>query len=95
MLAALQDEYREIIEELEAARKELKESISRIRNTKARLEKTCLRMRYMQGMSVRQIAISLNYTEDYMHRKMRDAETLILHIQKDQEDKNRKTDQVG
>ena len=52
-------------------------------------------MRYMQGMSVRQIAISLNYTEDYMHRKMRDAETLILHIQKDQEDKNRKTDQVG
>lgn len=95
MLAALQDEYKEIIEELEAARRELKESISRIRNTKARLEKTCLRMRYMQGMSVRQIAISLNYSEDYLHRKMRGAETLILRIQKAQNEKNNKTGQVG
>ena len=95
MLAALQDEYKEISDELTAARAELKESIARIRNAKARLEKTCLRMRYLQGMSVRQIAVSLNYTEDYLHRKMRGAEALILRIQKAQEDKNKKTGQVG
>ena len=95
MLAALEDEYKEILDELTAARNELKDSIARIRNAKARLEKTCLRMRYMQGMSVRQIAVSLNYTEDYLHRKMRGAEALILRIQKAQEDKNKKTGQVG
>ena len=90
MLAALQDEYQEIRDELEASRKELRESITRIRNAKTRLEKTCLRMRYLQGMSVRQIAVTLNYTEDYLHRKVRDAEALILRIQKAQEDKTTK-----
>jgi len=88
MLATLKEEYQEIVDELEAARKELRESIVRIRSAKARLEKTCLRMRYLQGMSVRQIAVSLNYTEDYLHRKMRDAEALIINIQKAQESKS-------
>ena len=95
MLAALQDEYKEIMEELTAARAELQESIGKIRNAKARLEKTCLRMRYIQGMSIRRIALSLNYTEDYLHRKMRGAEALIINIQKEQEKKNNKTVQVG
>jgi len=95
MLAALQDEYREILDELEGARQELRKSISGIRNAKLRLEKTCLRMRYLQGMSVRRIAVSLNYTEDYLHRKLRDAEALILRMQKAAEDKNNKTAQVG
>ena len=95
VLVSLREEYKEIAEELESARSELKESITRIRNPKARLEKTCLRMRYLQGMSIRKIASSLNYTEDYLHRKMRDAEALILRIQKAQEDKSNKTDQVG
>ena len=95
MLATLQEEYKEILDELEEARKELRDSIARIRNAKSRLEKTCLRMRYLQGMSVRQIAVSLNYTEDYLHRKMRDAEALILRIQKGLEGKNNKTGQVG
>lgn len=87
VLASLKDEYKEIQDELNEARKELRESIARIRNAKLRLEKTCLRMRYLQGMSVRRIAVSLNYTEDYLHRKMRDGEALILRIQKTQEDK--------
>ena len=95
VLAALQDEYKEIIDELKTYRDELTESITRIRNAKSRLEKTLLRMRYLQGMSIRNIAVSLNYTEDYLHRKMRDAEALILRIQKAQEDKNNKTAQVG
>jgi DNA-directed RNA polymerase specialized sigma24 family protein len=95
MLATLQEEYKEILDELEEARKELRDSIARIRNAKSRLEKTCLRMRYLQGMSVRQIAVSLNYTEDYLHRKMRDAEALILRIQRERESKNNKTGQVG
>jgi len=87
VLASLQDEYKEIRDELDAAQKELRESIARIRNAKLRLEKTCLRMRYLQGMSVRQIALSLNYTEDYLHRKVRDAEALIIRIQRAQEEK--------
>ena len=95
MLATLQEEYKEILDELEEARKELRDSIARIRNAKSRLEKTCLRMRYLQGMSVRQIAVSLNYTEDYLQRKMRDAGALILRIQRERESKNNKTGQVG
>lgn len=95
MLTELKEEYQEIVDELDKARNELRESIARIRNAKLRLEKTCLRMRYMQGMSVRTIALTLNYSEDYLHRKMRDAEALITRVQKAQEDKNNKTAQVG
>lgn len=87
VLATLREEYKEIADELEAARSELKESITRIRNPKSRLEKTCLRMRYLQGMSIRNIALSMNYTEEYMHRKIRQAEALTLRIQKAQEEK--------
>lgn len=92
MLAALKDEYAEIQEELEEARKELKESISRIRNAKKRLDKTCLRMRYLQGMSIRRIALSLNYSEDYLHRRMREAEAMIITMQRAQNE--RKTRQA-
>ena len=95
MLAALQDEYNEIREELEEARKELRESISRIRNAKARLDKTCLRMRYLQGMSIRKIALSLSYSEDYLHRRMREAESLIINMQKARDARENKTGQVG
>lgn len=95
MLAALKDEYAEIKAELETARDELRESIKKIRSVKERLEKTCLRMRYIQGMSIRKIAVSLNYTEDYLHRKLRAAEALIINIQKAQEEQKKKSDQVG
>ena len=90
MLTMLEEEYREILEQLDEARKELRGSITKIRNTKLRLEKSCLKMRYLEGMSVRQIAAALNYTEDYLQRKMRDAEALILRIQKGQESKTTK-----
>lgn len=95
MLAALQDEYKEILDELMQARVELEATIKRIRSAKMRLEKTCLRMRYMQGMSVRRIALSLGYSEDYLHRKMRQAESRIIAIQTEMESKNKKTGQVG
>jgi len=89
MLAALKDEYNEIKTELKEAQDELSDTIKRIRNPKRRLEKTCIRMRYIQGMSVRKIAISLSYTEDYLHRKMREAEALIHKLQTEQESKNK------
>ena len=95
MLAALQDEYAEIRAELDAAREELKKAVAKIRSPRKRLEKTCLRMRYIQGMSIRQIAVSLSYTEDYLHRKMRAAEALILNVQRAQEEQKKRTDQVG
>lgn len=95
LLAGLKDEYAEIKAELDEARDELLKAMARIRSPKRRLEKTCLRMRYIQGMSVRTIAYSLSYTEDYLHRKMRAAEALIINIQKASEGSQKKTDQVG
>ena len=38
-------------------------------------------MRYIQGISVRKIAVMLNYHEQYLFRKMREAEDLITTMQ--------------
>ena len=84
MLAALQDEYTEIREELEEERKELRETIGKIRNVKARLEKSCLRARYLQGMSVRKIALALNYSEQHIHKTLQNAEKRVITIQSKQ-----------
>ena len=81
-LAPLKEEYTEIKEELDAMRAELRVSISKLRAPRYRLDKTCLRMRYLQGISVRKIAASLNYHEQYLFRKMREAEDLITTMQK-------------
>ena len=95
ILAELQSQYSEIMEELGEARKELKGTLNRLRSQKTRLEKTCISMRYMQGISVRKIAEALSYSEDYIHRKTRNAEALIINKQRDIEDEKKKTGQVG
>lgn len=80
-LAPLKEEYAEIKEELDAMKAELRISISKLRAPRYRLDKTCLRMRYIQGISVRKIAVMLNYHEQYLFRKMREAEDLITMMQ--------------
>ena len=82
IIEELKGQLDEIMEELTAARDELKDTMTRIRGQQYRLEKTCLKMRYMQGISVRKIAVALNYSEDYIHRKVRAAEALIINKQK-------------
>ena len=72
-LASLKSEYQEIKDELDAMKAELRISISKLRAPRYRLDKTCLRMRYLQGISVRKIAVSLNYHEQYLFRKMREG----------------------
>lgn len=89
MLAALKDEYKEILDELTEARAELRGTISRIKQARARLGKSCLRMRYLQGMSVRQIATSLNYSEQHIHMTLHAAEETVTRIQKAQEQKSK------
>lgn len=80
-LAPLRQEYKEIKDELDVMKAELRICVARIRAPKYRLEKTCLRMRYLQGISVRKIAAMLNYSEQYLFRTMRDAERRIIVIQ--------------
>ena len=84
-LVPLKEEYAEIKEELDAMRDELQQSIRKLRGPKHRLDKTCLRMRYMQGISVRKIAFSLNYSEDYIFQKMKQAERIICDMQREKE----------
>ena len=95
ILAELQEQYSEIMEQLNTERDELRKSLSKIRSQRLRLEKTCLRMRYIQGISVRRIAEALNYSEDYIHKRMRNAEALIINKQRASEGEKKKTDQDG
>lgn len=94
ILAELRGQLTEITEELTAARDELQDTMKRIRGQQYRLEKTCLKMRYIQGISVRRIAGALNYSEDYIHRKVRTAEALIINKQRDMKD-TKKEDSSG
>lgn len=84
-LAELRLQHSEIKEELEAMRKELQQSIRKLRGPKYQLDKSCLRMRYMKGISVRKIAYSLNYSEDYIFQKMKQAERIICTMQREKE----------
>lgn len=89
MLTELKNQYSEIVEELTLARNELRESISKMRSQQMRLGKTCLRMRYLQGISARQIADALNYSEEYIFRTLRVSEAFVINVQKNRSnDKN-------
>ena len=80
-LAVLKDEYQSIWYELEAQRKELRRLMTKIRNEEYRLEKLCLRMRYLKGVSVRIIAVTQNYSESYIFNVMKRAEEMVMKIQ--------------
>ena len=85
MLAEIRGQYDEILSELESMRSELKTSIGKLRSQRQRLDKTCLRMRYIQGIKVRKIAEALCYSEDYIFQRLKKAEILIHGIQREAE----------
>lgn len=91
LLAALKDEHREKSEELEQMRKELKAGMNQLRITKGAVGKTFIRMRYMNGISVRRIASVMNYSEDYIHKSIRATETLIINAQRVQPGEKKRT----
>ena len=63
-----------ITTELEAMRKELRPMVEALESP---LQKSAMRMRYLEGHSVREIAYSLNYSEQHIFRILTIAEKII------------------
>lgn len=95
ILAEIRSQHEEIEKELDEMRDELRGTLKRLRSEKVKLEKNILKLRYMKGISVRKIANTLNYSEDYMFQKMKQAEALIINMQRTQEHRKKKTVHLG
>ena len=76
-LAIIQEEYDQIAEELKQQRKELRGKIKKLPEQ----QRTIIRMRYIGGISCRQIAEDLHYDKFYMHSLIRIAENKIMEMQ--------------
>ena len=76
-LAILQEEYDQIAEELKQQRKELRGRLKKLPDR----QRTIIRMRYIGGISCRQIAEDLHYDKFYMHYLIRTAEQRINEMQ--------------
>ena len=63
-----------ITTELEAMRAELRPMVEALESP---LQKSAMRMRYIEGRSVREIAYSLNYSEQHIFRILTIAERII------------------
>lgn len=82
LLAALEDDHKEIAAALEAARKELRAGIALLPMKEYRLERSMIRMRYIRGIEVRKIAEARNYSEQHVFRVVKRAEILINQAQR-------------
>ena len=71
--------------ELSEMRAELGPMIERIDEP---LQKSVMRLRYMDGMRVREIAYSLNYSEPHIFRILQRAEQNIISTGKDESDES-------
>lgn len=76
-LAIIQEEYDQVSDELKRQRKELRGKLKRLTER----ERTIIRMRYIGGISCRQIAEDMHYDKFYMHSLIRIAENRILEMQ--------------
>ena len=76
-LTILQEEYKPIAEELEAQRKELKRYLRRLDE----LQRTCMRMRYIRGLSCTRVAEATFYSKDHIYHTLKAAENRILEMQ--------------
>lgn len=74
MLAAARDALADIMSELYAMRQALQPLLEALCDP---LEKTAMRMRYMDGYSVREIAYRINYSEQHIFRVLNAAEKAI------------------
>ena len=76
-LAIIQEEYDQVADELKRQRKELRGKLKRLTER----ERTIIHMRYIGGISCRQIAEDMHYDKFYMHSLIRIAENRILEMQ--------------
>ena len=76
-LTILQDEHKPIADELEAQRKELRRYMRKLDD----LQRTCLRMRYMEGISCARVAEATFYSVDHIHHVIQAAEARVSEIQ--------------
>ena len=76
-LTILQEEYKPIAEELEAQRKELKRYLRRLDD----LQRTCMRMRYIKGLSCARVAEATYYSRDHIYHTITAAENRINEMQ--------------
>lgn len=67
--------YERLVDELLEMRCELRPKIDRLDSP---LQKNAMRMRYLEGRSVREIAYYLNYSEQHVFRTISHAEEKIL-----------------
>lgn len=75
LIEAAETAYKGIVSELKEMREELAPYIKELDTP---LEKTAMDMRYMDGVSVREIAFRLNYSEQHIFRVVADAEQKIM-----------------
>ena len=81
-LAELEEVYNEIREALEDQRKELRAVMKVWEGKRNGAVKSCMEWRYMKGRSVRKIAVTLNYCEQYVFKLLRRGERLAKDAEK-------------
>ena len=69
--------YAELLDELTELRAQLIPMIDRLRDP---LERACMRMRYIDGYSVREIAYRMVYSERHIFRALESAEKRIVEM---------------
>ena len=74
MLELAREQYRALREELAAMQREAEPLIARLDDS---LEETVMRMRYLERLSVREIAYRLNYSERHIFRVAASAEKKV------------------
>lgn len=89
LLATLKDEYRQIDQELKQLRKELKPEIRRFRDP---ITRTAMNLRYINGVSVRKIAATMDYSEQHIFAMLNKTEDKINKRLKDRENTQKRSE---
>lgn len=80
---------REALERIETELSEMRAELGpMIEQIDEPLQKSVMRLRYMDGMRVREIAYSLNYSEPHIFRILQRAEQNIISTGKDESDES-------
>ena len=74
LLEAAKESYNRIETELNGMRKELRPAVDRLEDP---LTRTCMKMRYFDGVSAREIAYRLNYSERRIFQILKEAEVKV------------------
>lgn len=74
LLEAAKESYHKIETELNGMRKELRPAVDKLEDP---LTRTCMKMRYFDGVSAREIAYRLNYSERRIFQILKEAEVKV------------------